>query len=45
MKAHHSLIFYDEYSFERNAALREFVENTFVDALLESVRQQCILVL
>lgn len=45
MKPHNSLVYYDKYSFERNAGLREFIENTFIDALLESIKEQCILVL
>lgn len=45
MKPHNSLIFYDPYSFERNGNLREFVENTYINRLLESIQEQCILVL
>lgn len=45
MKPHNALLFYDSYSYERNANLREFVDNTFVNALLEAVKEQCILVL
>lgn len=45
MKPYNSLLFYDEYAFQRNAAMRELLENTILNTLLESVREQCILVL
>lgn len=45
MNPHNSLIYYDEYSIQRNTEMRDFMQNTFVTALLESVQEQCILVL
>ena len=45
MKPHQSLVYYDTYSYEHNGNLREFVENSYIHALLESVQKQCILVL
>ena len=45
MNPYNSHIFYDEFSYERNGELRDFVSSTFISALLQSISQQCILVL
>jgi NAD kinase len=45
MKPHNSLTYYDQFSYERNGNMREFLQNTFLDTLLESINMQCILVL
>ncbi len=45
MIPYNSKIFYDEFSYERNKDLRDFLKNPSLSQLLESVQQRCILVL
>ncbi len=45
MKPFNSLIYYDRYNYDRNSNLREFSQNTYLTALLESVQRRCVLVL
>lgn len=45
MYPHNSITFYDDFSYEKNGNLREFIDSTYIPALLESIQKQCILVL
>lgn len=45
MNPYDSKIYYDEFSFERNGNLREFLQSNRARKLLQQVKQKCILVL
>ena len=45
MNPYNSFTVYDDFSYQRNGNLREFLDSTFIPQLLESVQTQCVLVL
>jgi hypothetical protein len=45
MNPYDSHIFYDDFSFERNGNLRDFLQSSRPQKLLQQVQEKCILVL
>lgn len=45
MLPYNSIVYYDDFSYERNTDMRDFLQNTYMSALLESIKERCILVL
>ena len=45
MKPFNSIVYYDRYNYDTNSNLREFAQNTYITALLESIQRRCVLVL
>lgn len=45
MLPYNSIVYYDDFSYERSIDMREFTQNTYMTALLESIKERCILVL
>lgn len=45
MNAYNSLTYYDKFSYQQNGSLREFIDSTYMKALIEKIGKQCIIVL
>jgi len=45
MPPYNSVVYYDDFSYQNKPEMRDFVENTFLISLLESIKMKCVLVL